>query len=166
MPRISPERKEAILKKLFNPGGQSISQLEKAEGISKTALYRWKQELLAESKVMPNSNKSPENWSSSTKFAIVVETMALTEVELNEYCRKKGLYPEQIKLWKSACVEANNVAKKQSKIKSSEIKSHQKKIQRLEREILRKDKALAETAALLVLRKKLNALWDDDNAED
>jgi len=90
MPRISPERKEAILKKLFSPGSESILQLAKAEGISKTALYRWKQELLTESKVMPNSNKSPENWSSSTKFAIVVETMPLTETELSEYCREKG----------------------------------------------------------------------------
>lgn len=166
MARISPERKEAILKKLFSSNNQSISQLAKAEGISKTALYRWKQELLAESTIMPNSNKSPENWSSSTKFAIVVETMPLTETELSEYCREKGLYPEQVKRWKSACIEGNNEAKKQSKIKSSEIKAHKKQIQQLEREIHRKDKALAETAALLVLRKKLNALWEEESVGD
>ena len=166
MARISPERKEAILKKLFSSNNQSISQLAKAEGISKTALYRWKQELLAESTIMPKSNKSPENWSSSTKFAIVVETMRLTETELSEYCREKGLYPEQVKRWKSACIEGNNEAKKQSKIKSSEIKAHKKQIQQLEREIHRKDKALAETAALLVLRKKLNALWEEESVGD
>ena len=103
---------------------------------------------------------SSDKWSSEEKFAVVLETFALPEAELSEYCRAKGLYPEQVKGWKQACI-AGNTAKPTKRVKTTlEQKSDKKRIKELERELHRKEKALAETAALLVLRKKFNAYWE------
>jgi hypothetical protein len=86
---------------------------------------------------------------------VVLETATLAEIEVNEYCRTKGLYPEQIKDWKLACIAGNTNNKKA--IVPAQNKADKKRIKQLEKELNRKEKALAETAALLVLRKKFNA---------
>ena len=96
---------------------------------------------------------------SQEKFTVVLETATLNETELSEYCRKKGLYPEQIKSWKQACLEANQETPKQAK--SSNSKQDKRRIKQLEKDLKRKDKALAEAAALLVLGKKYDAYWKD-----
>ncbi len=80
------------------------------------------------------------------------------QIELAEYARLKGLYVEQIKTWRDACMNANGgVAKEAAKL-NRELKEEQKTRKKLEKEIQRKDKALAEAAALLVLSKKANAI--------
>jgi transposase-like protein len=108
-----------------------------------------------------NKEIQPDKWSNEEKFSVVLETSALAEVELNEYCRAKGLYPEQVKRWKQACIEGN----KQNPVKkakdTAEQKSDKKQIKALERELHRKDKALAEAAALIVLGKKYDAYWKE-----
>lgn len=85
----------------------------------------------------------------------------MNESELAEYARLKGLYVEQIKTWRDACMNANGgVAKEAAKL-NRELKEEQKTRKKLEKEIQRKDKALAEAAALLVLSKKANAIWGE-----
>mgnify|MGYP003385143341 FL=1 len=104
---------------------------------------------------------SSDKWSNEEKFAVVLETSALSEVEVSEYCRAKGLYPEQIKTWKQACI-AGNTTKPSKRVKQiSEQKADKKHIKNLERELRRKEKALAEAAALLVLGKKYDAYWKE-----
>jgi len=98
-----------------------------------------------------------------TPNTVVIETAALSEIELSEYCRRKGLYPQQVKAWKSACLTGQQSAKVQSQADRAQTKADRKRIRQLERELNRKEKALAEAAALLVLRKKLNAYWGDDS---
>lgn len=96
---------------------------------------------------------------SEEKFAVVLETSILWAVELSEYCRAKGLYPEQIKAWKQACITGNTTKPNKRAKQTLEQKADKKRIKELERELRRKEKALAETAALLVLRKKSDAYW-------
>jgi len=93
---------------------------------------------------------------------VVLETAFLNEAEAAQYCRKKGLYSEQIAMWKGACVDAN--VKEHEKLAKVEARKDKNQISSLEKELRRKDKALAETAALLVLRKKANPIWGE--AED
>ena len=97
---------------------------------------------------------------------MVVETIALSESELSEYCRQKGLYPEQVKTWKQDCLAGfeSTPARKAQALKQS--KSDRKQIRKLEKDLRRKERALAETAALLVLRKKLNAFYEEDQEDD
>ena len=79
---------------------------------------------------------------------IVVETASLNEAELAEYARKKGLYVEQIKAWKDACMNANGGIAKEAARLNRELKDSQKERKKLEKELQRKEKALAEAAAL------------------
>ena len=68
------------------------------------------------------------------KFAAVVESMLLNEVELDEYCRKKGIYPEQIKSWREACEQANDWDKAQNKKLKKQQQEDRQRFKSLERE--------------------------------
>ncbi len=146
----STEFKEAILKKL-SQSDLSVSQFARQEGINLSTLYSWQKQFktigFSVSKVIPS-----DKWSAEEKFAIVLETATLSEIEVNEYCRIKGLYPEQIKAWKQACIAANSTGVSKQKKATPESKADKKRIKQLEKELSRKEKALAETAALLMLR--------------
>lgn len=95
------------------------------------------------------------------KLAVIIETAALNQTEMAEYCRKKGLFAEQIQQWKAAFISSASADSqpKQRKVLSDEQKKDKQTIKKLERELNRKDKALAETAALLVLTKKAQEIW-------
>ena len=106
-----------------------------------------------------------EKWSTQDKFRIVVETASLNEIELSEYCRKNGFYVEEVTAWKDACMQANGGVAKQAGQLQKELRDKDKELKELTRELKRKEAALAETAALLVLRKKASAIWGA-NEED
>lgn len=89
----------------------------------------------------------------------------MNELELAEYCRKKGLYREQIEAWKRTCLQANGQVFDQSKQLNGALKGEQKRAKQLEKELQKKEKALAEAAALLLLRKKAQAIWGDDEED-
>ena len=93
----------------------------------------------------------------------MIESARLNELELGEYCRSKGLYPEQIQAWRKACMQANVLAA--PKVDQPRVKAQAKQLKQLEAELRRKDKALAETAALLVLQKKVQAIWGEPEGE-
>lgn len=161
MPRYSDERKAAVLKKMLPPHNRSVTEVAESEGISQGTLYNWRSQAKQQGAPVPGSGKTSDNWSAEAKLAVVIETAALSETELSEYCRQKGLYSEQVKEWKAACIQAQLSEAERRKQEREQAKKDKKRIKELERELNRKEKALAETAALLVLRKKLNALWGE-----
>ena len=110
--------------------------------------------------------KNADKWSSQDKFMVVLETANLTEIEFSEYCREKGIYPEQVKEWKEACINANDNAREKSTKVGKELRVERKEKEKLEKELARKEKALAEAAALLVLRKKADAIWGTDEEDE
>lgn len=112
------------------------------------------------------SNKIEDNsFSAEQKFAAVIETALLSEHELAGNCRQQGMYVEHIKQWKVLSI-AVHATKQESQYKLDSVRrADKKKIKLLEKELNRKDKALAETAALLVLREKYNALWDNSEED-
>ena len=163
--KYSQERKDAVLRKMMPPHNRSINQLAKEEGISEPTLYNWRNEARRKGILMPDGDCSPEGWTARDKFAAVLESASLNEEETAEYCRRKGIYPEQLTAWRKAC-EAANDWDKQAGIKlKSEQKTNRKRIKDLEKELQRKEKALAEAAALLVLQKKVQAIWEDPEDE-
>jgi transposase-like protein len=161
----SPERKEAVLKKMLPPNNQSIAGLAKEEGISDATLYNWRQQARNEGRLMPDSDNTPEGWTSKDKFAAVMETAAMSEAEIAEYCRQRGLYPEQLASWRAACEQANDWHRASEKQLKIVTRADRKKVRQLEKELARKEKALAEAAALLVLGKKLDAMFEDPEGE-
>ena len=157
--RHSSGFKEAILQKL-SQSQLSKRQFAEQEGIKLSTLYSWQKQFntsgFSESKV-----SSSDKWSNEEKFAVVLETSVLSEADFNEYCRVKGLYPEQVKQWKQACIAGNTAQSAKNRKTTPEQKTDKKRIKELERELRRKEKALAESAALLVLGKKFDAYWEE-----
>ena len=143
------------------PNPVSVSQLVKETGVSDVTLYKWRKDYRNQGIAVPANQNKPYQWVADDKLAVVIETASLNEAQLSEYCRSKGLYPEQINEWKTSALSGyqNNRQMKKEKIQNHQ--QDRKKIKRLESELRRKEKALAETAALLVLSKKCQAIWGE-----
>ena len=142
---------------MMPPGNRSVSELAEETGISAVTLYAWRKQARAAGAVVPGDGKSPEGWSSQEKFRVVLESAGLNETELAQYCRRRGLYVEQIRAWREACEQANASAQERSRSEREQSKAARKRIRDLERERKRDKAALAE--ALLLLRKKAEAIW-------
>ena len=113
---------------------------------------------------MPDADAGPEGWTSRDKFAAVLETAAMNDADLGAYCRKRGVFAVQIQRWRVACEQANDRDRSSTARLSQATKDDKKQIKALERALARKEKALAETAALLVVRRKVAAIWGNEGA--
>ena len=146
---------------MLPPNNMAIRQLAQEEGISAATLHKWRAQARGKGQLLPDADAGPEGWSSRDKFAAVLETAALNEADMAEYCRKRGLFPAQITAWRVACEQANDWDRASTARLGKATKEEKRRVKDLERELARKDRALAETAALLVLRKKASAIWGD-----
>jgi len=157
------EYKQKLVKRMLTPENYSITKLSDETGISKSTLSTWKSKA-KKGKVLRDTGRPINKLSEEEKFMVVVETYSLSEIELSKYCRKNGYFVEDVKKWKTNCISANSLKKidvtKNKKLKK-DLKNEKKKSKELSKELNRKEKALAEAAALLVLKKKLNAIFED-----
>ena len=156
MPSYSIEFKEQIIKKMMPPNNQRVSEISRETGVSAPTLYAWKKHYRAKGFVVPGKKSLPDGWDAKTKLAAVIQTAPMNEAERSAYCREHGLYPEQLDAWKVAFESSDPSAGPVSK---AELAAERKKSKQLEKELRRKEKALAETAALLTLSKKARAIW-------
>ena len=161
-----PERfREQMVRRMSGPGAVSANALSKEVEVSQTTLSQWLREA-AKIGSMSRKNTSkprrPQDWTAEEKLQAVMESSVLSEEELGAFLRSKGLHESQLEQWRRKVSEAASEALSRrggSKTRTAESL----KIRELERELRRKDKALAEAAALLVLKKKLAALWEDED---
>ena len=155
--------KARMVERMAGPNGTSANALSTEVGLSQSTLSRWLRE--AATVVDMGKHKRPEkdastarrpdDWSAEEKLKAVIEVASLDESALGEWLRRNGVHEVQLRDWRRAAVEA--LAGKRP------VPSSSKRVRELEREVRRKDRALAETAALLVLRKKVDALWGDED---
>jgi transposase-like protein len=161
MRQYSEEFREQAVRKMMAPNAMSVAQVSRETGVSEQTLYNWRNRFRHEGKAVPVDPSNPENWSGENKLAVVIETAVLNEEELAEYCRRKGLYVEQITRWREAAIAGAETHRPLSAAERRELQQERKKTRKLEKELKRKEKALAEAAALLVLQKKAQAIWGD-----
>lgn len=161
--KYSEEFKASIIAKLLPPHNASVPELARETGIPKDTLYTWRLKYRNTQGGSATGHGRQGQYSNEEKLTVVIETASLSEVELSEYCRRKGLYPEQIAGWKKAFIQG--VASGASKVEREQVRQQSKTIKKLQSELNRKEKALAEAAALLVLEKKLQALLKDPEDE-
>ena len=164
MRTYSESFKRKMVQRLLLPNGPSASALSKEVGVCQTSLSKWKRSL---GSVVPVSNQNtpgsasgsrrPEDWSAQERLRVVVEASRLGDKELGEFLRREGLHEETLAEWRTAALEGLTPTSPRSR------GGDKKKIKMLERQLARKDKALAETAALLVLQKKVQAIWGDED---
>lgn len=159
MKNYPKELKESITARMLPPNNISVPELVRETGIPKDTLYTWRSN--ARKGDTPALSIAPKELSSEEKFNIVLETASLNEVELGEYCRRKGLFPHMIDAWQETCRRAHTLLAPKAKADRTAIRAQKKEIKRLEVELRRKEKALAEAAALLILQKKARSLWED-----
>ena len=152
----SKELKESVFKRLAS--GEKVPDLARELNIPRNTLYTWRKKVLNKGS---NSSKQVSKWNSKDKFQAVLETASLSELETSKYCRKKGIHLEQLKSWIKQCKHANNTKFEDPKKLKENLQSEQERNKELQKELNYKEKALAETAALLVLRKKANAIWGE-----
>ena len=147
------------------PQRQSVARISEELGIHVMTLYKWRKAWWLQGEVVPASEKEPEGWSAADKFTVVLETAGLNATELSAYCRQKGLYPEQVDRWRQASQDANEkpvlTMKEQKELEKLRAQD-QREIKQLKQELRRKEKALAEAATLLMLRKKWEAFCSED----
>jgi transposase-like protein len=162
MARYNEEFKEQAVRRLMPPNAQSVAQVSRDLGVSDVTLYNWRNQYRDRGNAVPADPSNPENWSGKNKLAVVIETAALNEQELSAYCREKGLYVEQVQRWREAAESGADMGRPLSAQERREWQSERKKSRRLEKDLRRKDRALAEAAALLVLQKKAREIWGDN----
>jgi adenine-specific DNA methylase len=161
----SKELKDSIIIKMLPPNNQSISHIQQESGIPEGTLKKWRREIRGKGFAAPAGEQQSDRWSTRDKYLIVIETAILSEIELAEYCRKKGLYNEQVKAWQDNCMQANGGVAQELALSHRREKEKEKELKQVRKELQRKESALAETAALLVLRKKVTAIWGPEDEE-
>lgn len=164
MPSYSNEMKESLVARLCVPGGPSALQLSKDTGISQTALSRWKKQFGNRSTL---KKRRPEDWSAEEKLRAVFEAQGLDDDELGPFLRKNGLHSTDLEQWKEeALVDASNKKKRGRPRKDPELVAAQEENKRLKRDLRRKEKALAEQTALVILQKKAQILWGKEEDDE
>ena len=165
MRRYSEAVRADVRRRMSPPMRQSVAQISAELGIHVVTLYNWRKAWRLQGEVVPASEKDPEGWGATDKFTVVLETAGLNATELSAYCRERGLYPEQVERWRQASQDANEkpvlTLKEQKELERLRAQD-QKEIKRLKQELRRKEKALAEAAALLIASKKIQAFWGED----
>jgi transposase-like protein len=160
--RTYPEELKAkIIARLLPPNNEYIPDVAKETGIPKDTLYAWRIKHRRGNHIVESGQAG--TMTSAQKFDIVLETASMNEAELSEYCRRNGLYREQISAWRETCRSANT--RVNSRVEREKGRQLSKEIKQLKAELRRKEKALAEAAALLVLKKKAQAIWGDPEDE-
>ena len=156
--------KADVRRRMSPPNRQSVVEIARELGIHAITLYKWRKAWRLQGEVVPASEKEAEGWSAADKFTVVLETAGLNATELGGYCRERGLYPEQVDRWRKAAQDANTeplLTMSDQKDLQKRHQEAQREIKRLQQELRRKDKALAEAAALLIASKKIQAYWGE-----
>lgn len=154
----SIEMKEAVVKKVL-VGDKLNYEIAIEAGISRSTLCKWVKHYKKDGNItLSTKEKRPQDWTSKERIEALIEAGSMLDEERVSWCRKKGLFGHHLEQWKKDAITATtpNLSKGNCNTDSRRLK---KENESLKKELLRKDKALAETAALLVLKKKAHSIW-------
>ena len=112
--------------------------------------------------MIPKQAGTADRWDRKARLAAIIKTAMMNEVELGTWCREHGVYPQTLEQWRTAALQALDEPEEVARQALREKKAERGRIKELERDLRRKEKALAEAAALLVLSKKLEAIFPKD----
>ena len=160
--KYSQAFKDKMVKQVLSrEAGVSIQSIAESAGVGLTAIRRWVKQS-QEHSAMSNTTekeKRPEDWNASERLQAIIACDDLAEEALNTYCRTTGIYPHHIEQWKRDILTQGREDDKANRQTIKQLRSENKELQK---ELNRKEKALAETAALLTLKKKAQLLWGND----
>jgi len=162
MPNYCPEFKRSCAEKVIQNEFKSVDQIASENGVSRATLFRWVKLFGAESAGVIKRKVRPQDWSMASKLKALLETQSMSERELGEFLRTRGLHYSHLLEWKSEVLD--EVKKRGKKVPDNEAVLL-RRIRELERELKIKDKALKEATALAILKKKAELLWGEAEEE-
>jgi transposase len=161
MGRRPVEFRKMAVQKLHSRGSRTAEEIAEELGVSCGALYQWSKKY-AKSMSMDKADRRPQDWTPAEKLKGVIEFEKLDESKQGEYLRREGLHSDHIASWKKSMEQGlEAVGPGAPPMSRTERAECLEKIRELERDLSRKNSALAETAALLVLKKKADLIWGD-----
>lgn len=162
--------KEKMIRRMTGPDAISASALSRETNVAQSTLSKW----LSNASYKPDDtgvlamnsdkkSKRPQDWTAGEKLNAVLDSARLDEESLGSFLRENGLHETHLEQWRMQMLEG--LSAKQDRHLKKKSSTDAKKVKFLERELKRKDAALAETAALLVLKKKVQQIWgvEDEN---
>jgi len=180
----SAEFRNKMIEKMAVPGGPGVAELAEQVGVAQSTLSRWLRDATTvgpvskkdkkrppkspEARVSPQAAsvpptarapRRPQDWPPEQRLRVLRESEGLDESELGAYLRREGLHESVLQQWRQLADEAALSALGGRR----QLSADQRRVRELERELRRKEKALAEAAALLVLAKKARSLWGEED---
>jgi transposase len=155
--------KSKMVQRMVGPGAISANRLAQEIGIGQPTLSKWLRDASGTMRDVkfdspppsPRSPRRPEDWSPEERLRAVMEASRLSEGQLGAYLRREGISEAVLADWKAAMLDALGGQRR--------VVGDARKVRELEKQLRRKDKALAEAAALLVLQKKVQSIWGDED---
>jgi transposase len=158
-----------MVERLSGPQAPSATELADETGVAQSTLSKWlkaagtvvpKMARRDKQKAAPTSTKRPQDLTAEEKLALVLEAATVPADELGAFLRRKGVHEAQLAEWRATATAALRPPSKRDR-KTANVEA--RRVRDLERELARKEKALAEAAALLILKKKAQAIWGDED---
>ena len=153
---------QSVEKALSRSEEKTLNKIAEDLHIGYSTLQRWiclaKKNKLENPETNMSTEKSPQSWTKAQRLEAVMDCHSLNDEQLSSYCRENGIYPHHVKEWKSGFLSENQASDSTFRQEQKKLKQENK---RLQKELNRKDRALSETAALLVLSKKCQAIWGE-----
>jgi len=146
-----------VVARLLPPGNASLDEVAREVGVGVGTLERWRSDVLSR----PERERT---WTAAGRFDAVLTTATMDEVSKSAWCRANGMHSQELATWRQSATQAL-ATPEEARASPQQTKQDRRRIKELERELLRKDRALAETAALLVLSKKVAAIFNKGEAE-
>lgn len=163
--KFSQSFKNNVVEKVLTRAPEvTLEDLAKDYGIAKSTVGRWvretRQTKTGDPETMTTKEKRPQDWNEAEKLQAIIESASLDDEEKNAWCRQAGIYAHHLSQWKQAIIQSERgQTGPENRAILKALKAENKQ---LKQELNRKEKALAETAALLVLKKKAQTLWASD----
>jgi transposase len=150
--------KDRAVARLLPPESAAVEVVAREVGVGMGTLEKWRED--AQSR--PARGRA---WTAGARFEAVIATAAMSETAKSAWCREHGMYPAELDKWRASATAAL-AEPEEARASPQATRQDRKRIKELERDLLRKDRALAETAALLVLSKKVEAIFNRNKGED
>ena len=155
MARYGQTYKDRVVARLLPPESSPVEVVSREVGVSASTLERWRAEALAVA-AGGRANLGRHRWTPTARLEAVIATAVMDEASRSAWCREQGLFAADLDAWKQDAIAGLGEPRAAH---ATEARQDRRRLKELERELNRKDKALAETAALLVLSKKLSAVF-------
>lgn len=160
-------KRQAVEKALSRVEGTSLAEISDLLGIGHSTLQKWivKSRKQQSGSDLDHDNagiggvkkeKRPQDWSPEERLDVVIACSSMEAGAMNQWCRERGLYAHHVTQWRQDFISGSTAHER------GDAKALKGEVRELKKELNRKDRALAETAALLVLQKKVRAIWGND----